>query len=102
MEKTIEIDEELLRKKIENIDSSLDFKKAKELIEKVKQELGHIKSMSTKRYKSIVNRCKRILKLSSYNYCRIAFAYLRSEKKVQKDTSNKSLQTTFPSHLAIG
>lgn len=88
MIKIIEIDEEILRDTIKKIDSSLDFKKAKELIEKVQER--YVKGMSAKKFKSLVNGWRRILNLSSYNYSLVAFSYLSKNKR-----STEYLQKSF-------
>ena len=75
------IDNHLLRKKVEKIekefDCALSIDEAITLIKKIQKEYT---SLQKKRFKSLVKRQVKKMKLD-YNYCMLMFSYFGSSKK---------------------
>ena len=87
------IDNHLLRKKVEKIekefDCALSIDEAITLIKKIQKEYT---SLQKKRFKSLVKRQVKKMKLD-YNYCRLMFSYFGSSKKKKKGGRERCQQT---------
>lgn len=89
------IDEKKLRKKIKRVEEihkcSLHFESAKKLIEKVQEE--YRQGMSRESFVHLVNRWAKKLELC-FNYCRVTFSYLSSNRKKEEKQNIKKNKDT--------